>query len=160
MRTLLIVISMLVAAPAVAAPLDPQALLDSINARRAEMHLTPLRLNPALSLAAADRMQEMLDLQYWAHVSPSGAQPFALVRRRGYAYRAAGENLARGFDTAKVLVDAWMESPGHRANLLNPDFEDVGFDIIEGSTTGRSMGNSVVALFARSIVPMPESKGQ
>lgn len=153
MRASLLLVTLLVPGSLLfAAEINRDTVLATINAKRMEQGLGTLRLDPALSFAAEDRMSEMIDLGYWAHVSPEGKQPFVWLRSRGYIYSRAGENLARGFDTAEVLVDSWLESPGHRATLLSPDYEDLGLAIIEGATTGRAAGHSIVALFARSLL--------
>jgi uncharacterized protein YkwD len=60
-----------------------------------------------------------------------------------------GENLATGFETARLLVQSWMESPGHRANIMSSDYEDCGVAIIDGSTTGPANGKAIVVLFGR-----------
>jgi uncharacterized protein YkwD len=86
---------------------------------------------------------------YWDHTAPDGMTPFVWLRVRAYDYEAAGENLASGFETPRLLVSSWMESPGHRANILSERFEECGIAIIDGSTTGPANGKSVVVLFAR-----------
>lgn len=151
MRTLLTLVlgALIVAAPAGAREIDAPSLLEEINVRRAQHQLPPLRLHEALVRAADERMRHMIDLGYWAHESPDGTSPFFWLRATGYRYSAAGENLARGFETVEVLVDSWMESPGHRSTLLSPSYADVGFSVLEGSTTGRGIGRSVVAMFGR-----------
>lgn len=151
--TLLLFALILSTSSASAAEIRRATLLETINERRQEQGLSPLRLNHSLNLAAEDRMSEMTDLGYWGHVSPEGRQPFVWIRTHGYVYSRAGENLARGFDTAEVLVASWMESEGHRATLLSPDYEDLGLAIMEGSTTGRAGGHSVVALFGSTRLP-------
>lgn len=159
MRTLLCLITALLAAPLPAETLlTREALLEETNRRRAEHRLEPLRLNEALCRAADERMSEMADLGYWSHESPEGRSPFAAIRASGYPFRTAGENLARGFDTAAVLIDAWLESPGHRANILSADYLDVGFSVLEGATTGRAMGHSVVAMFGSSLPQQPQRR--
>ena len=77
------------------------------------------------------------------------ASPFMWLTLRGYSFSNAGENLAAGFETAEVLVQSWMESPGHRRNILAPQFHDVGIAVIEGAVARRATGRSVVVLFAR-----------
>ena len=99
--------------------------------------------------AAQDRMRDMAELGYWSHVAPDGRSPFLWLHVRNYAYANAGENLSNGFETVKLLVDSWMESPGHRANILSPLYSDCGIDVIDGSTKGRASGRSVVVLFGR-----------
>ena len=85
--------------------------------------------------------------RYWAHESPDGRSPFTWLEPNGYTFHYAGENLATGFDTTEVLVEGWMESPGHRANILSPHFEDCGIAIIDGMTMRRGAGKSIVVMF-------------
>jgi uncharacterized protein YkwD len=91
----------------------------------------------------------MEEQAYWDHTSPDGVSPFVWLRSRQYEFQAAGENLAKGFETARVLVQSWMESPGHRANIMSPAFEECGIAIIDGSTTGPANGKSIVVMFGK-----------
>lgn len=138
--------------PAVAVDITAQSVLTSMNTCRAKNGLPPLREDPRLELAARDRMRDMEDLAYWSHESPDGRSPFRWLEPHGYTYRYAGENLAAGFETTEVLVSSWMESEGHRANILSPEYDDCGIAIIEGSTKGRAIGMSVVVMFGREQV--------
>lgn len=94
-------------------------------------------------------MREMEDLGYFAHAAPDGRSPFVWMTVHGYTHAFAGENLARGFETTQILVTSWMESKGHRRNILDGKFQDVGIAIIDGSPLGREVGRSIVVLFAR-----------
>jgi uncharacterized protein YkwD len=122
-------------------------VLALMNAYRAEEGLSPLAVDERLARAADDRMRDMEELAYWAHEAPDGRSPFVWLHARGYLYRYAAENLATGFETAPLLVSSWMESPGHRANIMSGDFEHCGIAIIEGSTKGPATGKSIVVLF-------------
>lgn len=137
-----------------ASEITKATVLRELNASRTKYALAPFVIDPRLELAAGDRMEDMEELGYWAHISPDGRSPFLWLARRGYPLRTAGENLATGFETAEVLVDAWMESRGHRANILSPEYDNVGIAIIDGSSTGRSSGRSIVVLFASEQVPL------
>jgi uncharacterized protein YkwD len=119
-----------------------------MNEYRAAAGLPPLRSDERLMQAAADRMRHMEEESYWSHRAPDGMTPFVWLRLRSYEFRAAGENLANGFDTTPVLVESWMESPGHRANIVSQAYEDCGIAVIDGSTTGPASGKSIVVLFA------------
>ena len=118
-----------------------------MNEYRAEQGLAPLAEEAHLAQAAQDRMRHMEELAYWSHNAPDGMSPFVWLAARDYNYRAAAENLASGFETARLLVESWMESPGHRSNILTPEFEHCGIAIIDGATTGPSTGKSIVVLF-------------
>jgi len=124
------------------------AIVDAMNRERAEYGLPPLRLNPKLSQAAQDRITDMFDQRYFAHVAPDGTQPFVWLARHGYAYRAAGENLAVGYGTARRVVGGWMNSPGHRANILGSGFDEVGVAIAPGAPLRGYAGPTIVAIYA------------
>ena len=154
MRSVLILATVIAATvSAMAAEITTDTVVAEMNIHRAAAGLPPLRHDDRLVRAADGRMRDMEELQYWGHVAPDGRSPFEMIRPAGYEFRYAGENLAAGFETAELLVQSWMESKGHRANILSPLYQDCGVSIIDGATTGRSMGRSVVVLFARPISP-------
>lgn len=124
-----------------------EAVVEAMNQERAARGLRPLRLNPKLSLAAGDRIDDMFAKRYFDHVSPDGINPFVWVRKRGYTYRAIGENLAVGYPTAGRVVDGWMHSPGHRENILHTAFDEVGIAIANGSPVARMGAPTIVALY-------------
>lgn len=132
----------------VAEQITAESIVIEMNRHRAAEGLDPLVVEPRVTMAAEDRMRDMEELSYWSHRSPEGMSPFTWLTSRGYRFRFAGENLAAGFDTTRVLVDSWMESRGHRANILSANFRDCGIAIIDGRTTGRASGKSIVVLFA------------
>lgn len=149
MRKFLVLAVALVATGAFASDITRASVVSEMNVRRAAFGLPPLHEDARLDQAADDRVEDMEDQSYWNHVSPQGREPFEYLRPRGYDYQFAGENLAAGFETTEVLVDAWMESNGHRENILSPMYRDCGVAIVEGSTTGRAIGKSIVVLFGR-----------
>ena len=149
-RAFLLLFTAFAVMPLFGAEITRQSVIAEMNVRRAELGLQTLREDPRLDLAADDRMRDMEDNSYWAHVSPDGREPFAWIRPRGYEYTYAGENLASGFETVEVLLDGWMESKGHRENIVSPIYEDCGVAVIDGATTGRAVGRSIVLLFGRT----------
>lgn len=149
MRKLLLMAVALVATGAFGADITRSSVVAEMNLRRTAFGLPLLHEDARLDQAAGDRLTDMEDQEYWAHVSPDGREPFAWLKPRGYDFHYAAENLAAGFDTAEILVDAWMESKGHRANILSPLYQDCGVAIVEGSTIRRAGGKSVVVLFGR-----------
>ena len=155
MRKLIVLFAALVATTAFARDITRASVVREMNARRALFDLPPLHEDPRLDEAAGDRVTDMEEQSYWAHVSPQGRQPFDWMRPRGYEYMYAGENLASGFDTVEVLLDAWMESKGHRQNILSPMYRDCGVAIIDGATTGRASGKSIVVMFGRDANQKP-----
>jgi len=150
-RLLAPLVFLLLATPLFAGEITKQSVLEGMNAHRAERGLPPLRIEPRLDAAAGDRMHDMEDLGYWSHESPDGRSPFLWLKPHGYPYSFAGENLACGFETSEVLVEAWMESKGHRDNIMSRFYTDCGIAIIEGSTTGRASGKSIVVMFGRQL---------
>jgi uncharacterized protein YkwD len=149
MRRFLFLATLLVSVAAAASDITRTTVLEQMNARRLAALLPPLRHDARLDLAAEDRMRDMEDQVYWAHTSPDGRSPFEWLRPRGYDYWFAGENLACGFETAEVLVDGWMESEGHRDNIMGPMFQECGIAIIDGGTVQKTAGKSIVVLFGR-----------
>ena len=154
----LIVLSLFLSATAFASDgknaITRENVLALMNEYRAEAGLRPLLLDDQLNLAAEDRMRHMEDNEYWSHESPDGLSPFLWILARSYNYSAAAENLAAGFETARFLVASWIESPGHRENILSPVYEDCGIAIIDGSTKGRATGKSIVVLFGARKLPL------
>ena len=123
------------------------AIVDDMNRERAARGLKPLRLNRRLSLAADDRVADMLSKHYFEHVSPEGMEPWTWADRRGYDYREIGENLAVGYPSADAVVNGWMRSPGHRANILGRDFDEVGIAVAPQSPMRGYAAPLVVALY-------------
>ena len=106
---------------------DEEALLDLINAHRAENGLSPLSISPTLTDAAAWMSRDMAEKDYFSHTDSLGRDPFQRMAYFGYNYNAwKGENLAAGSDTAQLTFQLWRDSPGHNANMLNANFVVVG----------------------------------
>src|SRR5688572_17626917 len=105
-------------------------LLEETNAQRSSGSIGALALNDKLSSAAQAKAEDMAARNYWSHNTPEGNPPWVFFSNAGYDYKAAGENLAYGFDSSNATVVAWMNSEGHRANILNNSFTEVGFGIV------------------------------
>src|SRR5688500_6310697 len=103
-----------------------ETIVAAMNRERAAKGLGPLHLESRLSLAAQDRVGDMLDKRYFDHVSPDGISPFVWVKARGYRYRVIGENLALGYRSGQSVVTGWTNSPGHRETILQTSFNAVG----------------------------------
>lgn len=123
-----------------------EVILAAMNRERAARGLRPLRLNQKLSLAANDRIGDMFSKRYFAHVAPDGLQPFTWALQRGYRYRLIGENLAVGYRGTSV-VEGWMNSRGHRENILQRGFDEVGIAIADGAPQRGYRGPTVVAMY-------------
>jgi hypothetical protein len=113
-----------------------EQLLAATNAQRIAAGLQPLMLNATLSQAAAAKAQDMFANNYWAHNSPQGKTPWVFIQGAGYQYTMAGENLAKNFSTSQGVVDAWMASPTHKANIVKSGYQDVGFAVVNGVLNG------------------------
>lgn len=97
-----------------------------VNAERAKNGLKPLIHDWELSRVARYKSQDMKDNNYFSHTSPVYGSPFQMMKKFGISYRTAGENIARGQATPQAVVNAWMNSSGHRANILNASFTHIG----------------------------------
>jgi hypothetical protein len=106
------------------------------NDERGKLGLPPLRANGQLMVAAQRKGEDMLARGYWAHVAPDGKQPWAFIREAGYSYERAGENLAKDFTDSTSAVRAWMNSPGHRANIVNIFYQEIGVAVVSGPMNG------------------------
>lgn len=136
----------------ISANISSDELLLHTNIKRQENGLPPLVINNQLSQAAAGKAQDMMTKNYWAHIAPDGTTPWAFFKGAGYEYVHAGENLARGFTTSNDVIEAWMASPGHRENMLSPNYNEVGFAILSGVLTGEDTVLVVEMLGSRSSV--------
>lgn len=96
------------------------------NLYRQQSGLQPLRLNATLSTAAYAHSLDMATQDFFSHVGSNGSTVFNRLDTAGYSYATAGENIAAGFTTAKAVVEAWMNSPTHRQNILTPFVEEIG----------------------------------
>lgn len=133
-----------------------EALLSGTNAKRAEAGLSTLALNGALSQAAAAKAADMFSNNYWAHNSPSGKTPWDFIIGSGYRYTLAGENLAKNFQTSGGVVDAWMASPTHKANIVKAGYKEVGFAIVNGVLNGEETTLVVQMFGATSAAPIAQ----
>ena len=97
-----------------------------VNVERAKNGLGALTLNAKLSDVARAKSQDMRDKGYFSHTSPTYGSPFDMMSKFGISYRTAGENIAMGYSTPQAVVTGWMNSSGHRANILNGSFTQIG----------------------------------
>lgn len=131
------------------------------NNERAAAGLSSLKENPALNKAASLKGADMFTKSYWAHFAPDGTSPWYFFGLVGYQYSWAGENLARDFATSNGVVTAWVASSGHRANILNSNFSEIGVAVVNGNLQGEDT-TLVVQLFAKPVAlatSPPENKG-
>lgn len=97
-----------------------------VNEQRAQNGLKPLTANWELSRVARYKSQDMVDNRYFSHTSPTYGTPFQMMKAFGLSFRTAGENIAYGQRTPQAVVNAWMNSSGHRANILNASYTQIG----------------------------------
>ena len=97
-----------------------------VNQHRMQNGLSPLTANWELSRVARHKSQDMADNSYFSHTSPTYGTPFQMIRAFGLSFRTAGENIAYGQKTPQAVVNAWMNSSGHRANILNSSYTQIG----------------------------------
>jgi hypothetical protein len=119
-------------------------LLQATNTQRVNNGVAGLNLNQQLNNAAQAKANDMVTRNYWSHNTPDGQEPWVFITNAGYDYVKAGENLAYGFATSSDTVTGWMNSPTHRANLLDPDFVDVGFGFANSNNFNNSGPETVV----------------
>jgi uncharacterized YkwD family protein/spore coat assembly protein SafA len=103
-----------------------QEVIRLVNEIRVQNGLSPLTYDWELSRVARFKSQDMRDNRYFAHNSPVYGTPFQMIRNFGISFRSAGENIARGYATPQAVVNAWMNSSGHRANILNAGYTRIG----------------------------------
>jgi uncharacterized protein YkwD len=111
---------------------DPivQSVINLTNLYRAQAGLSPLRWNPVLSATALAHSQDMAVNDFFGHTGSNGSSLFDRLRAAGYAYDTAGENIAAGYATPEGVVQAWMQSPGHQANILSPEATELGVGFV------------------------------
>ncbi len=121
-------------APASSLSAYEKRVAELVNEIRRENGLNELTLSEKLSDGAREKSRNMLEKGYFAHESPTYGSPFDMMKAFGIFYRTAGENIAMGYATPEEVVDAWMNSEGHRANILNPSFTEIGIGYLSNGS--------------------------
>ncbi|OEF96646.1 SafA/ExsA family spore coat assembly protein [Desulfuribacillus alkaliarsenatis] len=111
-----------------------QQVVNLTNQERQKRGLKPLQVDWQVARVARYKSMDMRDKNYFAHQSPTYGSPFDMLRAFNVSYRGAGENIAAGQRTAQEVVNSWMNSEGHRQNILNPNFTHIGVGYAEGSS--------------------------
>jgi len=109
-----------------------QRVLELTNEERAKNNLHPLTWNATLAQAGADHCQDMIDKNYFEHVSPTGTTPGDRATAAGYHWMLVGENIAAGYKSPESVVEGWMNSPDHKENILRKEFKELGVGIRVG----------------------------
>ncbi|PEW79047.1 serine protease [Bacillus cereus] len=108
-----------------------QRVVELTNAERAKQGLSALKIDTELSKVARIKSEDMQKNNYFDHNSPTYGSPFDMMKKFGISYKSAGENIAQGQRTPEEVVQAWMNSAGHRANILNNGFTHIGVGYVE-----------------------------
>jgi len=123
-------------------------LIGETNDNRQSENIPSLNENPLLDAAAKMKAEDMAEKEYFAHTSPDGTEPWYWLKRVGYDYSYAGENLAINFFDSEDVIKAWLNSPTHRQNILNPKFTEIGIATAKGTYEGRETV-FIVQMFGR-----------
>lgn len=115
---------------------DEQEVFELINAKRVANGLSALKIDDELQNVARIKAQDMVDKNYFSHTSPTYGSPFDMIKSFGISYKTAGENIA-GNSSNSSAVNAWMNSEGHRANILNSSFSYTGIGVVSSPKYGK-----------------------
>ena len=139
-------------------------IISLTNQERTASGLNALNENSQLDAAALAKANNMFEQQYWDHFGPNGETPWQFIRAEGYNYVYAGENLAKGFQTAEGVHEAWMASPTHAANIMSGNYKDIGVAVVQGVLLGKQttlvvqmFGNLTTQVAGASTKGVPES---
>lgn len=108
-----------------------QEVLNLVNKERSKNNLPELKLDWEVSRVARYKSQDMCEKNYFSHTSPTYGSPFDMLKKFKISYVTAGENIAKGQKTAQAVMNSWMNSQGHRANILNKNFTKMGVGMYE-----------------------------
>ncbi|MEG0439410.1 MAG: CAP domain-containing protein [Solibacillus sp.] len=106
-------------------------VVELTNVERSKQGLKPLQIDRPLMAAAREKSQDMKINNYFSHTSPTWGSPFDQLKKRGISYSSAGENIAKGQQTAEKVVEGWMNSAGHRANILDANYTHIGVGYVK-----------------------------
>lgn len=116
-------------------------VVNIVNQERAKAGLRPLTSNSTLTAMALDKAKDMYNNGYFDHTSPTYGSPFDMMSRYGIRYSYAGENIAKGQQTPEAVMKAWMNSTGHRQNILSPNFTQIGVAFYNGEWVQEFISN-------------------
>ncbi len=104
-----------------------------VNQERAKHGLKPLQHRADVKNVAQKKAEDLINSNYFSHTSPNYGSPFQMLKTFGINYQSAGENIAKGQKTPQEVMNAWMNSPGHRANILKPEYDTIGVGFYHGA---------------------------
>ena len=137
-----------------------QNIASLTNAERDAAGIASLSWSGALASFAYAKLNHMCTNNYWAHTAPDGTSPWTFVSAAGYRYTHVAENLARSFSSDNAVISGWMNSPGHRANILNGAYKDIGVASKQCTIMGKSSTVVVAHYGATSASPKTETSMQ
>jgi uncharacterized protein YkwD len=119
-----------------------ESVLSAVNAARAKAGCGPLRLNGKLTAAAKSHARAMAEQNFFGHAGKDGTRFSSRIKRQGYSYRTAAENIAAGQKSAGQVVKSWLESSGHRRNMLDCRMQDTGIAVVYQADDRPIRGNA------------------
>lgn len=134
-------------------------IISYTNQERESNQVGKLYESNILTKTAELKLEDMFKKNYWDHVGPNGETAWDFMETNNYRYLLAGENLARGYVTSRDVVEAWMNSPTHRSNLLNPRFREIGLAVGTGKIKGQTT-TVIVQLFGEPKVAVAGEQTQ
>lgn len=144
-------ITFLLSGKSFASEINTENVVKLVNLEREERGLPMLKVDSSLTQAASLKTKDMLNRNYFEHRA-FGMSPWDFIKLSGYDYLYAGENLAMDFNTSEGMVNAWMNSPAHRDNILNSDYTEMGIGVVKGEYTENGASHSttlVTNMFGR-----------
>lgn len=141
--------------PKKADAMSSQTVISMVNTERTKAGLAPMAASAELQKSSRSKAADMFARGYWAHNAPDGSEPWHFFKESGYKFTQAGENLAKSFQTPDGVVKGWMNSPTHRANILNPAYRDIGISAVDGALSGEPT-TLVVAHFGARNTSQPK----
>jgi len=143
--------------PATASEISAQTLFELTNQVRVSQGLPTLDFSDRLEKAALAKAEDMVETGYFDHFGPAGQTPWQFMEQANYHYDYGGENLAIGFTSSQEIIQAWLDSPTHRQNLLEPNYEDVGIAVLPALVDGLP-DYLVVQMFGSLVKPNGEGE--
>ena len=110
-----------------------EQVVQLVNQERAKAGLKPLTHRADVKNVAQKKAEDMINSNYFSHTSPNYGSPFDMLKTFGISYSSAGENIAKGQKTPQEVMNAWMNSSGHRANILKPEYDSIGVGFYHGA---------------------------
>ncbi len=150
--TISLILALVFVSPVLASEINADNVIRYVNEARQKEGVPELAVSEKLTEVATAKVNDMVAQHYFAHTSPAGITPWHWFELKGYDYKYAGENLAINFTTAEAEQTAWMNSPTHRKNILNSNYNEIGVAVAAGEVNG-TMGIIAVQEFGSLAHP-------